>query len=77
MYAKCICFPFFMCCSYSNGQVRVWDDDDDHTFNPSNTALVINESAECGTVTNMVNKVGVNDQLAAASYSQGAFTIKL
>ncbi|KAK2148611.1 hypothetical protein LSH36_489g01066 [Paralvinella palmiformis] len=56
---------------YSNGHVRVWDDDDDCTFIPSNTALAINELAECGTVSNIINRVCVNGHLAAASYSQG------
>lgn len=62
---------YFISSSYSNGHVRVWDDDDDCTFIPSNTALAINELAECGTVSNIINRVCVNGHLAAASYSQG------
>ncbi|KAJ8312956.1 hypothetical protein KUTeg_010329 [Tegillarca granosa] len=58
---------------YTNGQVKMWDieDQDQCIFNPSNTALIIDEGEESGTISNFITHIALSSTLVAAAYKHG------
>lgn len=59
--------------SYTNGQVKMWDieDQDQCIFNPSNTALIIDEDEESGTISNFITHIALSSTLVTAAYKHG------
>ena len=64
------CYSVFR---FSNGEVKLWDlsSGGQCVFQPSSTALILDEQADLGTVANHVNCVALNDKVTVAGYSQG------
>lgn len=60
-----------MLCRYSNCQTKLWDVYSGETciFQPSSTALILDENTEEGTITNEVQHVAACSKVTAASYS--------
>ncbi|XP_064613363.1 F-box/WD repeat-containing protein 8-like [Liolophura sinensis] len=58
---------------YTNGQVKMWQlkSGEECVFQPSSTALVIDEAQEEGTLANLLISTATSDTLTAAGYSQG------
>ncbi|ESO82423.1 hypothetical protein LOTGIDRAFT_237021 [Lottia gigantea] len=58
---------------YTNCDIKVWNmnEDDNVILKSSNTALIIDESVEIGTVSNQVKQVQTSHQYTAASYTHG------
>lgn len=63
--------------SYSNCQTKLWDVISGETciFQPSSTALIIDESEEEGTISNEVLHVATCDKVTAASYTHGGLNL--
>ncbi|XP_025089538.1 F-box/WD repeat-containing protein 8-like isoform X1 [Pomacea canaliculata] len=64
-------FKSFLVAGYSNCQTKLWDVYSGETciFQPSSTALILDENTEEGTITNEVQHVAACSKVTAASYS--------
>ena len=60
--------------SYSSGEVRLWDtqEDEDCLFSPSSTALLLDEASTQGTVPNYVTSLATGTTHTAAFFKKGA-----
>lgn len=75
------CFSNFLCISFvssfSNGQVKLWnlDNEEECIFKPSDMALVLDESAEEGTIANGITDLCTSDHMTLAAFTHGKYLI--
>lgn len=58
---------------FSNGQVKLWnlDNEEECIFKPSDMALVLDESAEEGTIANVITDLCTSDHMTLAAFTHG------